>query len=71
MSTILLFLLYSISYLIFHTHTHACVLANYAFIHSQIKRYKVIENLLESEAAFLTSLNIAIEVRKINYYTHN
>ena len=32
----------------------------------QKKRYKIMENLLESEAAFLTSLNIAIEVTVYN-----
>jgi Rho guanine nucleotide exchange factor 10 len=35
------------------------------------KRYKVIESLLESEAAFLTSLNIAIEIYKKPLESHN
>ena len=39
-----------------HCFTHLIV------FYPQRKAYSVVENLLKSEAAFLTSLNIAIEV---------
>ena len=55
--------IYSLHLVVAHClHTMLCLCMYMCVCLLQRKRYRVIESLIESEAAYLTSLNIAVKV---------